>query len=116
MAALRDDELLSHLSDFVRTKAEDDEFTIERLREVFNTDDSLLAAEVVAIMVEKGVLEQFVRVESTLGSGGIDDFPSLLAVPEKIFDWRTQQDVDVTLDNIRIMYRPPQSKGSQPGG
>lgn len=98
--------VVEKLTAFVKGQSADDEFTIDRLMDVADVDDALEAAEVVATLVHDGLLVQFVRVESELGEGGIEDFPSMLDLPEVVHDWRRDERVIVSLDNIRVMYRP----------
>lgn len=113
--AARKAEALRSLATFVSTRAKDGEFTLERLMDIADDHDAIEVAEVAAELVRSGQLEQFIRVESSVGNGGIDDFPSIIAVPEKIFDWRAGMTVDVTMDRLRILYRRPLAEADASG-
>ena len=50
------------------------------------------------------LLRRFVRVESPSNKGGIKDFPTLSDVPERIYDWRADREIDVTPENVHLFF------------
>lgn len=64
-------------------------------------------ALVLAELVTQGAIEKKIRVFSPTRGGGIGDFQSISEVPPVIHDWRADQDVQVTPDNLAVIYRLP---------
>lgn len=61
-------------------------------------------ARILSILVEGGVLEKVIRVESP-ALGGIDDFQSLSDIPPVIFDPFTGSDLQITPSNLKTIFR-----------
>lgn len=61
-------------------------------------------AAILAELTNSGDLQRVVRVESR-DQGAIQDFESLQDVPERIHDWRIDEDIDVTPDRLRVIYK-----------
>ena len=62
-------------------------------------------ALILSLLERSGLLRQFVQVESPSSKGAIEKFPSLHDVPHHIYDWRTDQDIEVTPDRLRTVYQ-----------
>lgn len=81
------------------------EFSTKRLIDVSGDVPSISLAGMIVGLVETGVLEQFVRVE-TNGGEGLEDFDSLAHVPNEVYDWRDSHElIRVTPANLHIYYR-----------
>jgi hypothetical protein len=103
-------EAARNLREFVTRRTGSGVFTIQRLMQVAKDDNLYEVAGDVADLVEEGLLEQFVVVESPSGRGQLKEFPSILDVPERLHDWRTDLEFDVAPENIRVLYRVPASR------
>lgn len=86
------------------------ELTVPRLYDLITPSSQRVLAKILVRLVQQGVLEQIVRVESD-ALGGIGDFKSITDVPPTIYDERKGYDVKVNLDNIRLIYRLEQHLG-----
>lgn len=80
------------------------EFPIKRIFDLVSPRSELALAKILNFLVNNGALQKIVRVESP-ACGGIADFPSLLEIPDVIHDWRRDVDMQVTPDNINIVYK-----------
>jgi hypothetical protein len=60
-------------------------------------------AVILAELTKLGLVRRFIRLESPRG-GGVEDYSSLEDVPERIHDWRTDEDIEVTPQNLRVFY------------
>jgi hypothetical protein len=82
-----------------------DLYTVPELAETVHATrvDGLLTA--LAELTRDRVVDQIFRVESPKNKGGIDDFNSLAAVPDKIFDWRQDREIDVEPRMVRVLFR-----------
>jgi hypothetical protein len=78
--------------------------TFEHLVAKLNPDSVTDLALILSLLESEGLLEQFVQVESPSSKGTIEKFRSLQEVPDRIHDWRTDQDIDVTPDRLRTVY------------
>ena len=54
---------------------------------------------------ERGIVQRVVRVESPTEQGGIEDFTSVGEIPREILDWRSDQYIDVSPENVRVIYK-----------
>ena len=81
------------------------EFSTKRLVDVAGAVPSVGLAQVLSRLVEKGVLGQFIRVETDRGEG-LEDFESLEQIPDEVYDWReSHENVRITPNNLRVYYR-----------
>ncbi|MGK3994007.1 hypothetical protein [Sorangium sp. So ce1024] len=92
------------LVDFLERAPKGREFAIERLYEETRPPSKLDLANKLIALVQRGVLDEFVRVESVRG-GGIADFPSVVDVPDVIHDVYDDRDVRVQPENVRVLYK-----------
>lgn len=79
-------------------------FTLQRLYDLASPSTTFVFAQLLNHLVENGVLRKIVRIESP-SLGGIEDFPSIMDVPETIFDWHQGVTINVTPENIRVFYQ-----------
>jgi len=81
-------------------------FNLDRAVDVVHATSRVRLAALLAELVSSGLLEIIVRVESSNG-GGIGDFPSIEAVPDEIYDRRTDRIIPVSAENIQVLYATP---------
>lgn len=81
------------------------EYTFEHLykKTKFSSPEAL--SLVLAELVDRGVIEKCVRVESPSTGGGIGDYDSLLDVPKTIYDWRADKELAVAPENLRVVFK-----------
>jgi hypothetical protein len=79
------------------------EFTLKRLFDRTTPRSELALAQILNHLVNTGAIKRIVRVESP-NLGGLQDFSSLMEVPEVIHDWRRDVDMCVTPEDINILY------------
>lgn len=82
------------------------EFTANRLLEIAGISSARVFAKIIGRLVEDGLLQKKVRVEST-ARGGIGDFDSLLDVPSVIYDSQIGKEIEVNLDQVHLIYKIP---------
>lgn len=96
------------LADFIDKKAEErgpaKEFTVQRIFDTVSPVSQAVLLEILQRLVEQGVLEKILRVESD-AMGGIGDFHSLTEIPPVIWDSRSGHEVEVRLDQVRLIYK-----------
>jgi hypothetical protein len=86
------------------------EFTLDRACELIhsvNREDLVLS---LAELVRDGRIKQVIRVVSPKTQGGIGDYESLNDVPHHTTDWRTGTEIEVTPDDLRVIYVVPGQK------
>lgn len=101
-------ETVSKLASFVKERSANGskrtELTISKIFDLVNPKSQRVLAVILGRFVECGIFERFLRVESE-GLGGIGDFPGLEDIPPVIYDIQTGRNVEVNLDQIRLIYR-----------
>jgi hypothetical protein len=80
------------------------EFTVERMFDIAGPIPQPVLLEILQRLVQLGVLEKILRV-SPDGMGGVGDYHSLAEVPPVVHDRLTGQEVQVSLDHIRLIYK-----------
>ncbi|MES1983238.1 MAG: hypothetical protein V4443_12295 [Pseudomonadota bacterium] len=80
------------------------ELTVQRLYDLIHPSSQRVLAKILERLVQQGVVEQVVRVESD-ALGGIGDFNSIIEVPPVLFDSRTGRNIEVRFDQIRLIYK-----------
>lgn len=97
---------LRQLADVLQQKGQQEGFclSINRIYDLIEPHSITTLARILGSLVDKGVLKQFVRVNSSSG-GGIGDFESIVDVPMEIFDARRGCNVEVNLDQIELLYK-----------
>lgn len=111
---------MSFLTSFIsRASLKDTRRRLERLfRDAASTDEYSLAdllsrleqsrpdevLPVLAELIGTGSIDQLYRVNSP-SRGGIHDFASLAEVPDRIYDWRQDREIDVEPRMIRVLFR-----------
>jgi hypothetical protein len=79
-------------------------YTFDHLNQEISPSSTQNLALIVAELVQRGFLEKLVRVESPTG-GGIKDFPSVEDVPDTIYDFHSDREIEVQPDNLRILFK-----------
>lgn len=81
------------------------EFPINRLMDIAGPVPMPLLITVLSVLVQEHVLDKVLRVESPVTGGGIEDFQSVMEIPAVIHDWRTDTQIAVTPDQIKLIFR-----------
>lgn len=79
-------------------------FPFERMYEIVQPSSMTALARILYELVQYGILKETVSVESSNG-GGIASFDSVTDVPDVIHDLRTDTEMRVRPENIRVLYR-----------
>ena len=88
------------------------ELTAQRLFDCAMPSSQRVLARILGCLSEQGVLRRIFRVESD-SLGGIGDFDSLDSIPSIMHDWRTDREIEVRLDQVRLFYRIQPTEASQ---
>ena len=80
------------------------EYTLNRLSDLVHPNSRESLAGALGELVRAGDVKLVIRVVSPSTHGGIADFASLDEVPDTIHDWRTDQDLEVSADDLRVLY------------
>ena|ERR1039457_6637573 len=81
------------------------EYTLNDLYDLLRPDSREGLAMVLAELVKQGKIKQVIRVVSPKKQGGIKDFDSLNDIPHSIHDWRTDTEIEVRPDDLRVVYK-----------
>ena len=81
------------------------EYTLNDLYDLLCPESREGLAMVLADLVKEGKIKQVIRVISPTKQGGIKDFDSLNDVPRFIRDWRTDVEIEVHPDDLRVVYK-----------
>jgi len=88
----------------VLSSGEHKEYTLNRLSDLVHPNNVESLAGALGELVRSGELKLIVRVISPSTHGGIRDFHSLDEVPEVVRDWRSDTDIEVKPQDLRVMY------------
>jgi hypothetical protein len=80
-------------------------YTFEHLYQKVSPSSPAVFSLMLSELVQRGFLEKLVRVESPSNQGGIKDFASVSDVPDRIYDWRSDREIEVQPDNLRVLFR-----------
>jgi hypothetical protein len=83
---------------------ESDEYTLPDLQEQLRQSHVEPLLPILAELTRDHVVDQVFRVLSPK-HGGIHDFPSLDAVPDRIYDWHQDREIDVEPRMVRVIFR-----------
>jgi len=81
------------------------EFTLNRLCDLVTPRDREEFAIILGELARSGLIKLVVRVVSPSTQGGVGDYPSLDDVPEVVHDWRTDSELHVSPENLRVIYK-----------
>lgn len=99
---------VKRLADFIeacrRQKSGALQFSVNRVFSVTNPSSKLAFARILQRLIEDGVFEEVVRVESE-GTGGLGDFRSIKEVPSVLHDWRRDIDFEVRPEHLHLYYK-----------
>lgn len=79
------------------------EYRADRLYDVLQPSNYRVLVQILSSAVDKGLLKRSFRVLSSTGSG-IGDFDSMIEIPPEIYDSRIGQTVEVSLDEIELIF------------
>jgi hypothetical protein len=80
------------------------EITPQRMFDIVNPSSQRVLTKILVRLVDQGILEKSLRIESD-SQGGIQDFKSISEIPAVIFDGRAGYEVEVRMDQIRLIYK-----------
>ncbi len=100
-----DYDTIQRVAKFISETSSEKVFTLQRLYDLALPSTTFVFAQLLSYLVEINVMKKIVRIESSNNRGGIKDFSSITEVPEEIYDWIQEKMIDVTSENIRILYR-----------
>lgn len=83
------------------------EVTFDRMIGLVEPQSPQALALILAELSLAGIVRRFVRVESRVTKGGIKDFPTLLDVPNRIHDFRTDTEIEVTPGDLKQFFAIP---------
>jgi hypothetical protein len=99
-------EAIAKLRDILsKPKRKEDEFTLNHLYDLVAPHDRDEFAIILGELTRSGVIKLIVRVVSPTTQGGVGDYSTLDAVPEVVHDWRTDSELHVTPENLRVIYK-----------
>ncbi len=102
---------LGRFSALLNSLTEERDYTFEHLYRKVRPSSPEVFALILADLVNRGLVTKLIRVESPVGKGGIADFSTLADVPQEIHDWRTDRDLPVQPENLRVFFKlQPQIK------
>ncbi|WP_370981015.1 hypothetical protein [Agaribacterium sp. ZY112] len=81
------------------------EYPLFGLYELTTPSSTYALTHILNTLVSIGFLQKHYRVISKADNGGIKDYPYLTEIPEDIYDWRSEQDIHVTPDIIKVIYK-----------
>jgi hypothetical protein len=88
----------------VLSSDEHKEYTLNRLSDLVHPNSVESLAGALGELVRSGELKLIVRVISPSTLGGIKDFRSLEEVPHVVRDWRSDTEIEVKPQNLRLVY------------
>lgn len=97
---------MGRLVELVRTAASSGvhrEYSPARLYDLVRPSNYRVLVQMLSSAAEKGFLHKSLRVLSTSG-GGIEDFDSVLNIPLEIYDHRIGRVVEVSQDQIQMIF------------
>jgi hypothetical protein len=80
-------------------------YTFDHLYQEISPSSTKNFALIVSELVQRGFLEKLVRVESPYTGGGIKDFSSVEDVPERMYDFHSDKEIEVQPDNLRVLFK-----------
>ena len=99
-------EALAKLKDVLSgAKQQGAEFTLNRLCDLVAPRDREEFAIILGELARHHFIKLVVRVVSPRTQGGIGDFSTLDEVPQVVHDWRTDSEIEVSPENLRIVYK-----------
>jgi hypothetical protein len=82
-------------------------YTFDHLYQEVSPSSPQALSLILGELTRRGVLQQFVRVESPFTGSGIKDYPSVLDVPGTIYDWHSDREIEVGPENLRVVFKVP---------
>ena len=82
-----------------------EEYTLNSLCDLVTPQDRDTFAMLLGDLARAGFLKLVVRVLSPGTQGGIGEYATLDEVPEVVHDWRTDSELHVSPENLRVIYK-----------
>ena len=82
-------------------------YTVNRLFEKLAPNSIYGLTQVLTVLMEAGFLQRIIRVHSPSTGDGIADFATIENIPKTIHDVYNDMDLDVTPENMDVLYRLP---------
>ena len=79
------------------------EYRADRLYDLLQPSSYRVLIQILSSAVDKGMLNRIFRVLSSTG-GGIGDFSAVMEIPLIIYDSRIGHDVEVSTDDIELIF------------
>lgn len=95
---------LVHLVERAKAEGHKD-YTFDLLIQEVNPQSPEALALAMHALVQNGIVQRVIRVESPTTHGGIGDFSSVAEVPKEIHDWRADEDIQVRPENLHVVYK-----------
>lgn len=103
-----DADAVKRLVGFIETcrqqKEADWQFSADRFYNITKASSKINFARILQRLLDEGVLEEIVRVESE-NFGGLGDFRSTNDVPRVLHDWRRDMDFEVRPEHLHLYYK-----------
>ena len=79
--------------------------TVQKLFDVVRPSSVRVLSAILGRLVDSDILEQKIRIESSVGGGTGEEFNSVTEIPKFVFDEQTGQEVEVRADRLKIIYK-----------
>jgi hypothetical protein len=93
------------LQDLIDNASLSHEYTLNRLIDKLQPHSTYIFPALISKAIEEGLLKKLIRVESP-SLGGIDEFSSLMDIPNEIYDHHQGLDISVTPSLLKVIYKP----------
>jgi hypothetical protein len=80
------------------------EVTIQRIFDIVHPSTQRILVKMLMRMVEHGMMDKIIRIESDARGGIGDDYKSVMDIPNVMFDRRLGHEIEVRPDQIRTIY------------
>jgi hypothetical protein len=80
-------------------------YSITRLFDKVGPKSQYSFVEILSYLVEEGMMKRILRVESPKTRTGLHDYESLEDIPGSIHDETTDEDIDITPQDVKLYYQ-----------
>lgn len=80
-------------------------YTIEHLYQKIRPSSLETFTLILSELAHRGLIEKIIRLESPTTGGGIADYSTLLDVPDEIYDPRSDRQIEVRPENLRVLFK-----------
>jgi hypothetical protein len=93
------------LSDTSSIREQQKIYPIARLLDKVGPNSQYSFVEIVSYLVEEGMMKRILRVESPKTRTGLGDYESIEDIPKNIHDETTDENIDVSPQDIKLYYK-----------